>query len=199
MAKILVIQTAFLGDAVLATAVLETIHRESPDAQISLLVRKGNEGLFAGHPFLHEMLVWDKQRHKYRNWLQLLFRIRKARYDRVITLQRFASTGLWTAASGATFRAGFSKNPLSVFFTHRVEHELSAASASLHEVERNHQLLTAFVKGHPHLPKLYPSEADSVRGRPRASLSGGTAAARRGAWSPRRRRSRRPTRRPSFP
>ena len=148
MAKILVIQTAFLGDAVLATAMLETIHRENPEVQISLLVRKGNEGLFTGHPFLHEVLVWDKQQHKYRNWLQLLFRIRSARYDRVITLQRFASTGLWTAFSGANFRAGFSQNPLSIFFTHRVHHELSDASSSLHEVERKDRKSTRLNSSH---------------------------------------------------
>ena len=52
MKKFLVIQTAFLGDAVLATALLEKLHAFFPDAAIDLVIREGNEGLFEGHPFL---------------------------------------------------------------------------------------------------------------------------------------------------
>lgn len=49
--NILIIQTAFIGDVVLATALLEQLHRCHPDAQIDFLVRRGNEGLLSGHPF----------------------------------------------------------------------------------------------------------------------------------------------------
>ena len=49
--KILIIQTAFIGDVVLATAMLESIHQQNPTASISILVRKGNEALFHVHPF----------------------------------------------------------------------------------------------------------------------------------------------------
>jgi len=57
MPKILVIQTAFIGDAVLATGLLEKLHASFPDKQIDFLVRKGNESLFTKHPFLHELLI----------------------------------------------------------------------------------------------------------------------------------------------
>ena len=67
MQKFLVIQTAFIGDVVLATALLEKLHACFPDARIDFLVRKGNEALLAGHPWLHETLVWDKKQHKLKN------------------------------------------------------------------------------------------------------------------------------------
>jgi heptosyltransferase-2 len=51
MQKFLVIQTAFIGDAVLATALVEKLHQFYPEANIDFLVRKGNEGLFATPPF----------------------------------------------------------------------------------------------------------------------------------------------------
>ena len=51
MQKFLVIQTAFTGDVVLATALLEKLHRFFPDAQIDFLVRKGNEGLLIRSSF----------------------------------------------------------------------------------------------------------------------------------------------------
>lgn len=58
--KILIIQTAFIGDVVLATAILESIHQQNPAASISILVRKGNEALLNAHPFIDQVLVWDK-------------------------------------------------------------------------------------------------------------------------------------------
>ena len=72
MQKILVIQTAFTGDVVLATALIEKLHRFFPNAQLDFLVRKGNEGLLNNHPFLHETLIWNKKENKKRNLLLLL-------------------------------------------------------------------------------------------------------------------------------
>src|ERR1700735_3728507 len=92
--KILVIQTAFIGDVVLATALIEKLHAFFPDACIDFLVRKGNETLLTGHPFLHEVLIWDKREHKLRNLYRLIRRIRQTKYDTVINVQRFAATGL---------------------------------------------------------------------------------------------------------
>jgi len=48
--KFLVIQTAFIGDVVLATALLEKLHTRFPDAKLDFLVRKGNEALLADTP-----------------------------------------------------------------------------------------------------------------------------------------------------
>ena len=90
MQKILIIQTAFIGDVVLATALLEKWHGFYPEDQIDFLVRKGNEGLLDNHPFLHEVLIWNKKENKTKNLFQLLKKIRRTKYDKVINLQRFA-------------------------------------------------------------------------------------------------------------
>ena len=161
--KILVIQTAFLGDAILATSLLESLHGAFPDAQLDFLVRKGHETLFDGHPYLHEVLFWDKKKDRYRHLWQLLRRIRKRRYDQVITLQRFASTGFLTAFSGAGMRVGFDKNPFSFAFTHKKKHELLAGT---HEVERNFSLIEDQAKYPPHPPRLYPTAADYAAVKP---------------------------------
>jgi len=123
--KFLVIQTAFIGDVVLATGIIEKLHDFFPGAQIDFLVRKGNEALLANHPFLHEVLVWDKKQHKLRNLWNMGRRIRQAKYDKVINVQRFAATGLLTAFSGAGETIGFDKNPLSRWFTKRIPHIVS--------------------------------------------------------------------------
>ena len=57
MKRILVIQTAFLGDVILATPVVSELKRLFPDAQLDMLVKKGNESLLLNNPYLHELHV----------------------------------------------------------------------------------------------------------------------------------------------
>lgn len=155
--RILVIQTAFIGDVILATSLLETLHSALPDSRIDVLVRKGNESLFRGHPFLSEVLVWDKKGGKYRNLFKLLGQIRKNSYDAVINLQRYSTTGFLTVLSGARMTIGFSKNPLSRLFSRRYPHRFENG---MHETWRNHLLLESITQAPLQKPRLYPLEDD---------------------------------------
>ena len=158
MQKILVVQTAFIGDVVLATALLESLHQQYPQAAIDVVVRKGNEPLFNEHPFINELIVWDKKQHKYLNWLSILKKIRAKKYDVFINLQRFAATGLWTVLSSANTTIGFDKNPFSFLFTHKVKHDVSASE--VHEINRNHRLISSLGVFPLVMPKLYPTNSD---------------------------------------
>jgi len=53
--KVLVIQTASIGDVILVTPVLEKLHHFYPGIHIDLLIKQGFESLFAGHPFIHQL------------------------------------------------------------------------------------------------------------------------------------------------
>lgn len=160
MPKFLIIQTAFIGDVVLATGILEKLHRFYPDAQIDFMVRKGNESLLAGHPFLNQVLVWDKKKGKYRQLYQLLKAVRAASYDKVINLQRYAATGLLTALSGAAETRGYDKNPFSRFFTRSVPHQVATTTAPRHEIQRCNDLVRDLTDDTALPPRLYPSTAD---------------------------------------
>jgi heptosyltransferase-2 len=154
--KILVIQTAFIGDAILATGIIEKLHQYYTETEIHFLVRKGNESLFENHPFLRQVLVWDKSK-KYSDLWRLLQAIRKEKFDVAINLQRFGATGLLTGFSGATKTIGFEKNPFFFLFSESYPHEIQN---SKHEVERNHELIKNITDNHFEKPKLYPSEKD---------------------------------------
>ena len=160
MKKILLIQTAFIGDVILATALIEKLHQQFPQAKIDLLVRKGNEVLVDEHPFLNAVLIWNKKENKYGNLFSMLKKIRQQGYDEVINCQRFFSTGFLTAFSKGRNKVGFDKNPLSIFFTKKIKHQIGEGKENLHEVQRNHQLIKHLTDEHPALPKLYPSEKD---------------------------------------
>ncbi len=152
---ILVIQTAFIGDVILSTALLESLREAFPEARLDLLVQKGNESLFDGHPFLQKILTFDKKQQRRKELIRLVKVVRQSRYDWVINLHRFASSGLLTALSGARRRCGFAKNPFSRLFTHRFPH-LIRPDGGLHEVERNHALIAPWVTLPPGKPRLYP-------------------------------------------
>lgn len=155
--KILIIQTAFIGDVILATAVVEKLKFYYPDSQISFLVRKGNETLLHYHPFLHQIIVWDKSSSKYANFFKLLKQIRKNKFDLVINLHRFASSGILMALSGAKEKICFSKNPFSFFATHSQPHLIEKG---IHETDRNQSLIAHLTDPKPARPRLYPTQQD---------------------------------------
>lgn len=156
MKKILIIQTAFIGDVILATSLVETLAKAEPDAKLDMLVRKGNEVLLANNPLLNKVLIWDKQASKYGHLKKLAREIRSTKYEVVINLQRFASTGYLTWKSRAERKIGFKKNPLSFFFTEKYVHDLEHKK---HEIERNAILLSSWNISQIERPKLYPGEA----------------------------------------
>lgn len=153
--KILVIQTAFIGDVILATSLLHTLHLNHPQAQLDIVVRKGNESLFFEHPYINKVYVWDKSNGKINNLLRILKEIRKIKYCLVIGVQRFFNAGVLTAFSKGKTTVGFNKNPLSWKFNHKVKHEIGTG---LHEVDRNHLLVKNSCKTLHRQLKLYPSE-----------------------------------------
>lgn len=153
---ILVIQTAFIGDAILASSVIEKLHQFYPSASISILVRKGNESLYQNHPFLKEVIIWDKQAGKYSSLWQTLKKIRSEKYDTIINLHRYASSGFLTAFSGAPYTSGFNKNPFSFHFNFKAPHKIGDGR---HEIERYNDLIADITDTTIIKPKLYPSES----------------------------------------
>jgi heptosyltransferase II len=151
----LIIQTAFIGDVILATAIIEKLKKAYPDASIDFLLRKGNETLLIENPNVREVIIWDKKKGKIKNLFKLTTYVRSKKYDCVVNAHRFASSGLITAFSGASVKSGFDKNPWSFLFTHRIKHDLES---NLHEIDRNQKLIDFMTDEKRELPRLYPSE-----------------------------------------
>jgi heptosyltransferase-2 len=162
MKKALVIQTAFTGDVVLATAAIEKLHLHYPGAQIDFLLRKGNEGLLQGHPFIKNLLVWDKKTDKLAHLRKIISAVRKEGYTHVFNLHRFSSSGIITMLSGAKYKAGFDKNLMSFCYNRKVKHILSEPYSAnpVHEVQRNQAVIAEVTDNNFALPRLYPSTAD---------------------------------------
>ncbi len=121
------------------------------------MVKKPNDTLFKNHPFIHKILVWDKKQSKGKELNRLIKEVKKEKYDTVINLHRFFSSGLITAMSGAKHKIGFDKNPLSRFYTKKVHHKIEPG---IHEVDRNQKLIEDLTDAIAAKPKLYPSAQD---------------------------------------
>jgi heptosyltransferase-2 len=152
MKKALIIQTAYIGDVILATPLIETLHLNFPECKIDFMLKKGNEVLLTGHPKLQKIYVFDKSK-KRTSLLSNIREIRKNKYDLVINLHRYASSGIIAGFSGAKQIVGFKKNPISWMYTHRFAHDTENGQ---HEVDRNLSLLKFLCSDVVRRPKLYP-------------------------------------------
>lgn len=152
--KILIIQTAFLGDVILVTSLANSIKKQFPESKIDLLVKKGNENLVNEHPSIAQVLTFDKTK-KWRETLRLLKEIRRNRYDFVINVHRFFSSGLLSVLSKSK-TIGFDKNPLSRFYTLRLPHPIAKG---IHETDRNFTLIAALGIKVKEKPSIVPNQA----------------------------------------
>lgn len=158
MKRILIIQTAFIGDVILATPIIEKLHEHYPESKIDFLVRRGNGALLKGHPKLNDVFIWKKKVNKYTSLFKLIRLIRSKEYDCVINVQRFFASGLLTALSNSKLKVGFTKNPLSFFYDKKIGHRLIGQ----HETSRNLSLVRELTDDKYVRPKLYPRKEDKV-------------------------------------
>ena len=164
MQKVLIIQTAFIGDVILATPVIEQVRAAWPDAAIDFLLRKGNESLFKGHPELRKVIVRNKKEGKWQSLRKVLKEVRNEKYDLVINLHRFLSSGIIAGFSKGKHICGFDKNPFSWRYHYKIPHVIAEpGEAIVHETERNRQVAAHLTGNLPAPMRLYPSAEDYDR------------------------------------
>lgn len=153
MKRLLVIQPAFLGDAVLTLALLGRLREAYPHAELHWLLRAGNESLFAHHPWQFHLWVWDKS---WKGWVDLYRALRQLHWDAIIVVQRFLRMGLLGRLLPAQLRITYDKNPLSIVYSHRLPHRFGEG---IHEVDRLMSLGVplGLSEEPPSLPWLFPS------------------------------------------
>jgi lipopolysaccharide heptosyltransferase II len=159
MKNILIIQTAFLGDVILSTSLVETLHHAYPQSFIDVLVKKQYAKVLDNNPYIRNVLVFDKKKSKLKEIVRIIKFVRSQKYDTVINIHRFFSSGLITAFSQSKIRSGFRKNPFSFLFTHRSEHHYN----DIHETDRNLQLIAFTGIEKALMPRLYPSKDDIAK------------------------------------
>jgi len=162
--KILIIQTAFLGDVILALPMVQTIKKHLPGSEIDFLCVPGNESVLTGHPSLKNAIPYDKKGgDKLDKFIEVLSEIRENEYDVIVCPHRYTRSALLTYYSEANTRIGFNRNSLSFLLTKKVPYLFNA-----HEIHRNLELAKAvpginFDEEKVSLkPELFPSVDDET-------------------------------------
>ncbi len=157
--RILVFQTAFLGDVILTMPMIQVLHKRYPHAGIDVVTTPIAAGLLENHPAISTVIRYDKRKSQrgITGLLLLAKFLREQRYDLAVVPHRSFRTSLIIGLSGITERIGFSTASGTLFYNNIVRYEKSD-----HEIVRNLMLLTPLgISSDPNeLPSLYPSKAD---------------------------------------
>jgi heptosyltransferase II len=152
-----VVQTAFIGDVVLATPLLESARNSLTDRRVIAVVRPECANLLENNPFVDEIVVWDKRRAGgVRGIFEIAGLLRKLGVTAAVVPHRSFRTGLAVMLSGAGKRVGFGKGGGAWFHTIRVPYRYG-----IHEVERNLMLAAAAGwKSEGCRPSIFPDDSD---------------------------------------
>jgi len=166
--RLLVVQTAFLGDVILTLPLVQLLKRELPSAEIDVMTIPGCAEVLGNHPAITGVIVFDK-RGRDSGLGGLLRKAKELRvngYDVAIVPHRSLRSALVARLAGIPERIGFDSSTGSMFFTATVHYE-----KSIHEIERNLFLVRGIREFSPalhkdfqkELPNLYPSTGDKER------------------------------------
>ncbi len=157
--RILVIQTAFLGDVILTLPLIQSVKERFPDASIDVVVTPLAAGLFANHPAVTRVIAYDKRGKDrgIRGFRKLRRQIIAEKYDLALVPHRSMRSALLGGTSGIPVKIGFDRSAGRFLLSHIVTYR-----PDIHEIERNLSLLTALGihNGSRVRPSLYPGEQD---------------------------------------
>lgn len=159
--RILVIQTAFLGDQILTTPLVIAIKENIPDAHIAVLTTPVGMQVFKTNPAVESVIPYDKRKQDkgVKHIIRLTQRLKSARYDVAILAQGSIRSAIIAYLSGIPRRVGASDAAGRVFYTDKVV--LSGKT----QTERYLKLLKPIIGHTPAMtaPRLYPTDKEKVK------------------------------------
>jgi len=122
ISRILIVQTAFLGDVVLTTPLLRELRRARPNASLTLLTTATGRSVLDGLPSVDRWLVLDKRwdRDGCRSSRGVLRELMGTDFDAAVAAHRSVRTGVLLRLSGARLRVGFTGAPGAWAYNSRV-------------------------------------------------------------------------------
>jgi heptosyltransferase-2 len=126
-ARLLIIDTAWLGDVIFSTSLIGAVHEVWPQAALHALVAPRGEAILQGHPLVHKLWAYDKHgaQKSVRSLWRLGRELAEAKFDVVLNAHPSLRSRLLARLTRAPVRVGY-KGFLSGFcHTHRVPNDLA--------------------------------------------------------------------------
>lgn len=158
--KFLIVQTAFIGDVILATPLAQAVRARFAPCQVDFMVIPAAANLLDRNSSIDRVLVFDKRGEQ--RGAAALWRFAKAlraeKYDVAIVPHRSLRSALLVWLARIPQRIGFDRSAGAFLFTQRVRYQ------EKHEVERNLDLLQPFGTIPEKLkPRVEWDESDAAR------------------------------------
>jgi len=135
MTKILIIQTAYIGDSILSTVLIKPLREKFEHSEIHILTTNALAPIFELTP-VDKIHIIDKRHSSLTAQLRLAKKLRLEKFDIVLLPHRSMRSAILAFLSGAKIRIGFALQLKCIFFTHCVKYDMTK-----HEAQRFLELL----------------------------------------------------------
>ena len=156
--KILIIHTAFIGDIVLSTPLIQKLKDLYPKSEIDYLTLPTNQSVLYNNPNLNEIILYDKKGKDkgIKGFLKVLKILKQKKYDYAVIPHRFIKSILLAKLAKIPDIVGFDVATGSSLLDKKVHYDMKK-----HEVERLLNLVGYEGKKNP--VRIYPAKENFVK------------------------------------
>ena len=156
--KILIIHTAFIGDIVLSTPLIQKLKDLYPKSEIDYLTLPTNQSVLYNNPNLNEIILYDKKGKDkgIKGFLKVLKILKQKKYDYAVIPHRFIKSILLAKLAKISDIVGFDVATGSSLLDKKVHYDMKK-----HEVERLLNLVE--YEGEKIPVRIYPAKENFVK------------------------------------
>ena len=167
--KILIIHTAFIGDIVLSTPLIQKLKDLYPKSEIDYLTLPTNQSVLYNNPNLNEVILYDKKGKDkgIKGFLKVLKILKQKKYDYAVIPHRFIKSILLAKLAKIPDIVGFDVATGSSLLDKKVHYDMKK-----HEVERLLNLVE--YEGEKIPVRIYPAKENFVKIEKMLTISGYT-------------------------
>lgn len=137
--KILIVQTAFIGDVILITPLIRETKIVFPNSLVDVMVIPQAASLLENNPNIKDIILFDKRKNKFLAFLKTLTLLKKKKYGLAISPHSSMTTALLLLFSKIKIRVGFERWASQFLLTHKLEHIKNTL-----KIKKNLHLLSPF-------------------------------------------------------
>jgi heptosyltransferase-2 len=163
--RILVIQTAFIGDVVLTLPLIQVLKERYPGTVIDMMLIPSTAPVVRNNPYISELIIYDKHgksenEQALNKMNKVLKLVREKKYDIIISPHRSARSAIISFFSGAKSTISFDTSAMSFFYASKVKYR-----NDLHEIQRNLKLLEPLGITEDKIirPELFPGDEEKQK------------------------------------
>jgi len=156
--KILIIHTAFIGDIVLSTPLIQKLKDLYPKSKIDYLTLPTNQSVLYNNPNLNEIILYDKKGKDkgIKGFLKVLKILKQKKYDYAVIPHRFIKSILLAKLAKIPDIVGFDVATGSSLLDKKIHYDMKK-----HEVERLLNLVE--YEGEKIPVRIYPAKENFVK------------------------------------